>query len=104
MLVVVGLHRANQANVVHAFAEIRKEVAYERATFAAGAKFPTRLEQDALLIREAAADAGGFAVRFEKLRLVIERVHVGDAAVRENKYDAFRLGGMMREFRSERVR
>src|SRR5687768_2093295 len=104
MLVVVGLHRANEANVIHAFAEIRKEIADQRAAFAAGTKLPAGLQENALLIREAAADTSGLAVRFEELRLVVERVHVGDAAVGENENDALRFGGVMRKFWRERVR
>ena len=62
VFVVVALHRTDEANVIHAFAQVREKVAHRRATLAARAEFPSGLEQDALLIRKAAADARDLSI------------------------------------------
>src|SRR5688572_20136948 len=103
MLVIVGLHRLDQADVVHAFAQMREQIADERAAFAAGFELPAGLEQTALLVRKTAADAHRLAVRDEELRLMIERVHVRHASIRENENDALGLRRKMRRLWRQRI-
>ena len=62
VLVVVGGHRADEADVVHLVAEVREEVADQRAALAAAAELPARLEQRPLSQRQPAADAESLAV------------------------------------------
>lgn len=103
VLVVVGLHRLDQADVVHALPQVREEVAHERSTISAGPELPQRLQQDALLIREAAANAGRLAVGREQLRLVVEGVHVRDAAIGEDEDHPFGARRAMRLLGRQRV-
>ncbi len=103
VLVVVRFHRLDKADVIHALAQMRKQVADPRAAFAARPKLPAGLEQSTLLIRETAPDAHRLAVRSEELRFVIERVHVRHAAVREDENHPLGLGREMRWPRCERV-
>ena len=81
VFVVVALHGADDADVVHAFPEVGEEVANHGAALAAGSELPAGFEEDALLVGEAAADAGFLAVGAVEFGFVVERVHVGDAAI-----------------------
>src|SRR6185295_13816434 len=91
------------ADVVHALAQMRKEIADHRAALPAWAKFPQRLEQHLLLIRQSAADAQRLAISGEESRFRIEGIHVRDPAVRENEDHSFCFGGKWRRLRRERI-
>ena len=85
VLVVVALHRADKADLVHALAQVREQVADQGSAAAPRTELPARPQQPALLVRQASADAEGLAVRREELRFVVEGVHVGHAAIGEDE-------------------
>src|SRR5688572_9257662 len=103
MLVIIRFHRANQADIVHALAQVREQVTDERSGFSAGTELPTWLEQNTLLIGETASDTDRFPVSGEKLRLKVERVHVRHATVGKDENNALRARRVMRHPRCERV-
>ena len=85
MLVVIAVHRFDDADVIHLLSQMRKQIADQRSALAAGLKLPQWLQQLALLIGQAAADPHHFPVGLEQFRLVVERIHVRRAAVGETR-------------------
>src|SRR4051794_6294695 len=104
MLIVISLHGADDADVVHTISKIWEKVADRCAALAARAEFPARLEQNSLLIGKSAAKAHRFSVGRKEFRFRVERVHVRHAAIRKDEDDLLRFRRKMGDFRRERVR
>ncbi len=90
VIVVIAVHGADEADVVHAVAEVGEEVADLGAALAAGLEVPEGAEVVAFGIV-----GGGFAVIGGEAGLGVEGVHVGDAAAHVEEDDAFGFGGEM---------
>jgi hypothetical protein len=103
VLVVVRLHRFDEADVVHALAQVREEIAHGGAAFSAGFELPAGAKENALLVRESAADAHRLAIRGEELGFWIKGIHVGDSAVGEDEDDALGFGGVVGRFWGEGI-
>jgi hypothetical protein len=102
VLVVIGLHRADQADVIHALAQVREEIADQRAALAAGRNSQPGLSNRRCwfespppmpIVLPSAAKSFG----------LVERVHVRHAAIGEDEDDALGAGRKMRRLRRERI-
>ncbi|MCE9608640.1 MAG: hypothetical protein K8R23_00270 [Chthoniobacter sp.] len=98
VVVVVAAHGAHEADVVHALADVREEIADLGAAGPAGFEVPERREENVgAFVRSALA-----AVGLEP-RLWVERVHVRHAAGHEEEDHALRFAGEMRDARRQRL-
>ena len=95
VVAVVAVQRADQADVVHAAADVREQVAD------LGAALPARLELPAG--PQQGAVAAALAAVGDEARLGVEGVQVRDAAGHVEEDDALRLAREVRRFRGERV-
>ena len=90
-----GGHRADDAEVVGAGAEVGEEVADGKPALAVAFEFPGAGHEVALAVEDGGVgfEAGWFAVIFVELGFRVEGVDLGDAAVHEHEDDALGLGG-----------
>lgn len=95
----VGLHAADEAELVRVRGDLREQLADPQAALAALLELPHRGHE---LARGHLAFADGFARVFRQLGFVIKAVHMRWPAVHAEEKHALGLGGEMRLLRSER--
>jgi hypothetical protein len=101
----VGVHRADDADVVGAGAHVREELAHFEATLAVAREAERRLHQRAgLAFGGHGAARERLAVILRQHRLRIEAVHLRQPAVHEEEDDVFRARGMVQALRELRRR
>ena len=99
-------HRMHEAHFVHALAYVWKEIANQNAALAARLEIPERFHQrPGILVVEGQGpfDRQRLAVILGQVRLVLERVDRGRAAVHEQEYHPLGPGLEMRFAHQERV-
>ena len=77
---LVGVHAANQAEVVGPLGPLRKELGNPQSGFSVLGEFPRRPQEFTEASPPASAEGSRFAVVGLQLRLVIKRVDMGRAA------------------------
>ena len=100
----VGVHRADDAEVIGPVTDLGEDLAHFQAALPATAKFERRAHQAARLalgLRRTARHR--LPVIARQHRFGIERIHLRHAAIHEEKNDALDLGREVRLFRGERV-
>jgi hypothetical protein len=107
--VALGRHRVDEAHVVGHLAEHRQKVARHLAALAPRLELPLRLDEVALFTLErdelaAARHRHRRVVQADELRLVVERVDVGEGARAEDQEHVLRLRGEVRLTRCVRPR
>ena len=88
---MVGFHRTNETDVIHATGDVRKEIGDLCSAFSAWRGLPLALKQSV------------FSVELFEFRFWIEGIDMRDAAGHEHKDDAFCPGGEVGHFRSKRI-
>jgi hypothetical protein len=103
MVGVIRSHRLDQADVVHDAADVREEIADQRAALPARLEAEQRTEDvlDALGVRP---ERRRLPVQVEQRGLVIERLEMREAAREEDEDHALRLRRVMRRLGRQRVR
>ena len=92
MLVVIAIHGLDQADIIHLFAKMGKQVADQGPAVPARLEVPQRAQQLALLVRQTATYPHHLAIGFEQFRLVVKAVHVRRATIGKHEDDSLRLG------------
>src|SRR5205807_7884378 len=100
MMVVIAVHRADEADVIDALADVRKQIAHFSAALSAWFKLPERRE---VFGRLGIACRNGLACVLSKAGFGIEAVHVRHPAGHIKENDALCLAGEMRDFGREGI-
>ena len=106
MIRVIRFHRANDAKIIDALGDMRKQRADFRAAFAVRRELPLRPLEEHVEVPFAAlklVDWNGLAGIGKELRLRVPRVDVRHAAAHVEKDDALCLGRKMRRLRCQRI-
>ena len=103
---VVGFHRADHAQVVHAARDMREERTDLRAAFPVAREVKLRALEEHLVVPFAPlvfVDGSRLPRVGKELRLRVPRIHMRHAAAHVEKDHALRPRGKMRRVRSQRI-
>lgn len=86
MVVVIAVHRADDADIVHAFTDMGEQVTYVSAALATGFEFPMRRQVPGRL---GISGADRLPAVFSEARFGIEGIHMRNTAGHEKENDTF---------------
>ncbi len=98
MIGVIAAHRADQADIVHRFANVREQIADHHAGFSAWFEFPARAD-----VGSPAGGLEALSSGFDQLGFVVERIDMRDAARHVHEDHALRFRSKVRSMRRERI-